>query len=1370
MKKINKTYFFLFLITLLSFSVSAQLFRNGNLEAGGSGTGFRVTDYTLSPLNGTSTPGFYAWTNNPNTMDSSFISGGDHTTTTGSGKMLVYNGSTTTTRKYIWTTGDNGSVIRGFTDGIVTTNFIVGNTYTFSYWIKSVSNQVTDNLTRAKIGIFFENAVNTTSPSTSMSIAPLPIDGWQQVQYSFRATNTLVMIRLWDDNINAVGNDFALDDFLIREGGLALTLSHTSVNPTCPSTLDGSIFATAGGGSSPYNYSITSSTSTISNSTGVFNNLVAGNYTLTVTDALGATTSPIPIVLAAPNDITVSSPTTICESAATTLSVSGSATGYLWTANPADPTLTAANNTSANPVVSPTVNTTYTVTSGVPADPTNLVYNGDFVLGDSGFATEYAYPTPTLQQGTFGIVTNPDSWFSAFEICSDHTGGPGTRNMFVADGATSTPLALVYKPYFFPTFSPPGSPDVANVLPNKSYTFSFFLANVVNSGSPAALEVIINGARVGNLATALPTACAWVEHSFVWNSGSSTTATISIFNTNTAGGGNDFAIDDIKFRETPTCLYEKSITITVNSNPTAPIVGIITSPTCAIATGSVALSGLPATGTWTVTTTPGGFTTTGTGLTTTFSGLAAGTYTFTVTNATGCTSAASATTATIIAQPNTPSAPIIGALTQPTCALATGSVDLSGLPASGTWTVTTTPGILTTTGTGLTTTFSGLVADSYTFTVTNASGCTSAASATTATIITQPGPPSAPIVGTITHPTCALATGSVALSGLPASGTWTVTTTPGGLTTTGTGLITTFSGLPTGTYSFTITNDLGCTSAASATTATINIQPITSNAPIVGTITQPTCTTATGSVILTGFPSGNWTINPGGITGNTSSKTISGLVAGNYTFTVTNAASCESIASANIGINAALTIPSPPTIGIITQPTCANSTGSVVLNNLPVGNWTINPGVINGNTILTTISGLTAANYSYTVTNSDGCTSSASANIGINTQPLTPSAPSATATIQPTCLALGTIVISAPLNPNYEYSNGGTYQATLSFSNLTPNTYSVTVKDILNGCVSLPTTAVINPIPTVAMPTTASIVQPTCMLNGSVDIASPIGTNIEYSNGGVYQSGTVFSNLAPNAYSITAKDTSNGCISLPLVVVINPIANTIIPAFDQIQPVCFGTVINLPTSSTNGISGIWSPPFDSTRSITYTFTPNPGQCSNATTLEVIVTTPATSISVVGSTAFSNNATITVTTVGGNGSLQYALDDYALQFSNVFTNVNPGSHTIKVTDTNGCTNLSTSISIIGYPTYFTPNGDGINDYWNISGLENQPTAKIYVFDRYGKLVKQIATNTLGWDGTYNSTFLPASDYWFTVEYIEPLSTDLKIFKSHFSLKR
>lgn len=1533
----KKNIQFIIISIFISFftSVSGQTLINGSFELGGNGVGFLINGagYTqINPPTGTSTSGNYAITTNPQLLNSNFISGGDHTT--GTGKMLVVDGNTVPNSR-LWSSTSTGGALTGFT---------AGNTYTFSYWIKSVSNDVTNPLTQANINVFFVNVANV-NPASTNAYAPLPNLGWTQVSYSFRATANNILVELRNNNIGTLGNDFALDDFAITPGGLPLTLSYTSVNPSCPSSLDGSITAAVAGGNLPYaNYSLSSSTTTISNSFGVFNGLVAGSYSLTVTDASGVTTSPIAIVLTAPNDITISSPTTICEGASTTLSVSGSTSSYLWTSNPTDISLTAAINSSANPVVSPSVNTTYTVTSGSLANATNLVINGDFSLGDYGFVTDYVNYLPGTVpasgvQGAYGIVMNPSSWFSPFSACTDHTMGTGTRNMLVADGSTTGTAKVWY------------SPAPITVIPGKNYTFSYFLAAVV-TGGPAKLEVLINNVAIGPVASAPGSPCVWEEHSYIWNSGTNTTATISIIDRE-AFGNNDFAIDDLYFRETPTCIYQKSVTITVS--------------------------------------------------------------------------------------PNAP--------------------------------------------------------------------------------------------------------------------------------------------------------------------------------PTIGTITQPTCTTTTGSVLLTGLPTGNWTINPGGITGSTATTTISGLASGTHTFTVTNANGCTSLASSNVVINAPLTVPSPPTIGTITQPTCTISTGSVILNGLPTGNWTLNPSGITGVTTTTTISGLTSGNYTYTVTNSDGCSSSASANIGIASQPITPSAPTASTTVQPTCLALGTVAVSAPLGTNYEYSTGGAYQANSSFSNLAPNTYLVTVKDVLNGCVSSATSVVVDPIPTVAIPTTASIVHPTCVINGSITIASPLGTTIEYSNGGAYQSNTLFSNLVSNTYSITAKDTSTGCISPILSVIINPIPNSTTPTFDPIAPTCFGSVVSLPLLSTNGISGIWSPSFDPTTTTTYTFTPNPGQCSNTTTMEVvivpipvgtatptsetlcslqstgislsstisgttfswtatstdvsgatsdvgnvisqtltatgtlvgnvqytitpnyngcsgtpilatvlvtpkpiltatpsttsicsgsaatialsssmpntvfswnlvqtnviggsagigtsisqIVTTigtapgtavyaitpsvngcpgttttvtitvnpipvaivntasgqticsgattaislsspvsgttfswsviqtnlngtasgsgiaiaqtlttllaslgtatyeiiptaqgcvgvpvsvtvnvnptpeifgiptqlpicsgestsvvltpnllgttfswtavqngvsgasnasgfaitqtlqttgnavgtaiytvtpslnsckgipinvsitvnplplpeltggiicvdaagvafqtytldsglnstdytfqwfldgnlqgttsnvlqaftageysiiatnivtgcisqevfatvtasvPATSISAISTNAFSDNATIITTVVGGTGTYQYALDYGALQSSNSFTNVNPGDHLITVTDTNGCTNLNTTISIIGYPTYFTPNGDGFNEYWNIIGMENQPTAKIYIFDRYGKLIKQISSKGLGWDGTYNGALLPASDYWFTIEYIEPLTTDLKIFKAHFSLKR
>ena len=95
-------------------------------------------------------------------------------------------------------------------------------------------------------------------------------------------------------------------------------------------------------------------------------------------------------------------------------------------------------------------------------------------------------------------------------------------------------------------------------------------------------------------------------------------------------------------------------------------------------------------------------------------------------------------------------------------------------------------------------------------------------------------------------------------------------------------------------------------------------------------------------------------------------------------------------------------------------------------------------------------------------------------------------------------------------------------------------------------------------------------------------------------------------------------------------------------------------------------------------------------------------------------------------------------------------------------------LNTEILVIHYPKYFTPNGDGTHDTWKIVGLEAKHNAKIYIFDRYGKLIKQINPTGDGWNGMYNGQQAPSTDYWFNVEYTE--NEQPKQFKAHFSLKR
>ena len=268
-------------------------------------------------------------------------------------------------------------------------------------------------------------------------------------------------------------------------------------------------------------------------------------------------------------------------------------------------------------------------------------------------------------------------------------------------------------------------------------------------------------------------------------------------------------------------------------------------------------------GTWTIN--PGAIT--GTGTSTTISNLIPGTYNFSVTAAAGCISNASADVV-INAAPVAPTAPIVGTVTQPSsCAASTGSVVLNGLPATGTWTIN--PGAIA--GTGTSTTITNLIPGTYNFNITSEAGCISLPS-TEVVINDAPAGPLAPIVGTITQPSsCAAPTGSVVLSGLPATGTWVIN--PGSIA--GTGTTTTISYLIPGSYNFYVTSEAGCISLASATVV-INAAPVAPSAPIIGTITQPaSCAAPTGSVVLNGLPAtGTWTINPGSIAGTGATTTL----------------------------------------------------------------------------------------------------------------------------------------------------------------------------------------------------------------------------------------------------------------------------------------------------------------------------------------------------------------------------------------------------------------------------------------------------------------------------------------------------------------
>jgi gliding motility-associated-like protein len=202
---------------------------------------------------------------------------------------------------------------------------------------------------------------------------------------------------------------------------------------------------------------------------------------------------------------------------------------------------------------------------------------------------------------------------------------------------------------------------------------------------------------------------------------------------------------------------------------------------------------------------------------------------------------------------------------------------------------------------------------------------------------------------------------------------------------------------------------------------------------------------------------------------------------------------------------------------------------------------------------------------------------------------------------------------------------------------------------------------------------------------------------------------------------------------------------------------------------------------------TYT-NPNTG-CSNLVTdpnamTLVEVSTPPTIVATVTTEAFADVHNIEVTTTNTSVSMfdvsvyEFSLDGGAFVSNTpdnnmyTFTDVGAGDHIITVRDKNGCGEATQTVTLMDYPLYFTPNGDGYNDTWNIYGIQDQPDATIYIFDRFGKLLKQLSPTGPGWDGTYNGNPVPTSDYWFTVEYREPNTTSIvkKEFKAHFTLKR
>lgn len=235
---------------------------------------------------------------------------------------------------------------------------------------------------------------------------------------------------------------------------------------------------------------------------------------------------------------------TICKGETAFLSASGQLIfDYHWS-----PASSLNQPYGSNPVAHPLATTTYTVTVTTLLD-SNLITNGDFENGNTGFSSSYTYnPVSVWNEATYAVNTSPLNVHPNFAPCSDHTSGSGKMMIVNGAGTANTDVWCQTIP----------------VIPNTSYAFSTWLTTVVVN-SPAVLQFSINGVILGQPFTAPSTNCTWQQFYEVWNSGTATSAQICIVNQNTATSGNDFALDDISFKRF--CLATDSVTVFIQEVP-----------------------------------------------------------------------------------------------------------------------------------------------------------------------------------------------------------------------------------------------------------------------------------------------------------------------------------------------------------------------------------------------------------------------------------------------------------------------------------------------------------------------------------------------------------------------------------------------------------------------------------------------------------------------------------------------------------------------------------------------------------------------------------------------------------------------------------
>ncbi|GAB3952245.1 hypothetical protein GCM10028805_33880 [Spirosoma harenae] len=492
------------------------------------------------------------------------------------------------------------------------------------------------------------------------------------------------------------------------------------------------------------------------------------------------------------------------------------------------------------------------------------------------------------------------------------------------------------------------------------------------------------------------------------------------------------------------------------------------------------------------------------------------------------------------------------------------------------------------------------------------------------------------------------------------------------------------------------------------------------------------------------------------------------LASGNYTVTVKDGG-CLVSQTATVGST------NPPTIDNIqtANAACNQATGALSLT-ASGGSGAKQYSLDNKPFQITPFFGnLTSGIYTVTVKDG-GCLISQTATIGVVNPPKIDNIQTASVGCNLTNGALS-LTVSGGSGARQYSLDGNNFQITPYFGNLASGNYTVTVKD--GSCLISQTITVGTQAPPHI--DRVQVADASCgQLNGSfmAFVSGGTGQFVYSIDGQSFQPSKTFNSLAAGVYTLTVKDGT--CTSIQSVTIAD--VNTL--KIDRIDPTgascdqANGAIsvgasggTGKYTYSLDGQSFQSSYTFANLTGGLYTLTVKDAGCMT-TQRFTLATTNAPIVDYVPTSDAScnlSNGALTISAEGGAGRYTYSVDGQSFQSSAAFTNLSGGTYTVLVKDGAGCigkadvTILVSNDCPVFVPDAFSPNNDGVNDYFRFysSQTTNYTIRQLVIYNRWGNLIfskenfSVMEPDNVWWDGTFQGEKVDAGAYSYSFDYID-----------------